>query len=101
MFCSIALAVLTAAPQSPWPRRAVLPGSNAIADLGVRDAARIVVKLAEGGHNLVHNGRIAAREVLDLVGDRQVRPLFAGLERQLDELRARQLLACGPGREPL
>jgi hypothetical protein len=90
-------------PQAPL--RAVLPKAAALDrnqfDRNHSDPARIVVKLAEDREGLIADQRIAAPDVLAAIGDRDVRPFFAGLERELADLRARQLRACRPGERPV
>jgi serine protease len=86
--------------------RAVLPKTavrfdRGQIDRGLADPTRIVVKLAEDREGLVADQRIVAADVLQAIGDRGVRPFFAGLERELADLRRRQLLACKPGERPV
>lgn len=105
---SIACSVLVwaAPPQSPSsgqpprPLRAVMPKSLAN-DLPVDPAQdHVVLKLVEGDPGVAAGGRILAREVLDVIGERPVRPFFAGLEAELAQIRARQLAAAPAGEAP-
>src|SRR5688572_9247609 len=88
-----------AAQARPLPR-AVLPKDSVTVDPALHDASRVVVKLAEGAPGLVRGPTIADPGVRAALGARSVRPLFAGLERELLEIRARVLAATPAGESP-
>ncbi|MFM1872361.1 MAG: hypothetical protein RL398_1783 [Planctomycetota bacterium] len=88
------------APEATRPVRGVLPKPIANALPIAADQNQVVVKLAEGAAALVADGKIVAAPILATIDGRPVRSLFAGLERELSALRARQLAATPASSPP-
>lgn len=87
--------------QADGPRRSVMPKSIANALPVDLEQTRVVVKLAEGQPGLTQAGKIKAPDILATIGSRIAQPFFAGLERELATIRARQLAAARPGTQPV
>lgn len=105
LHCTILLATVTLAPQGEPTGlggtreravRGVLPKSIANELPIAEGPTQLVVKLAEGRPELVRADRIADPGVLATIGTRPLRPFFAGLDRELAAIRARQLAAATP-----